>query len=108
MVRGYLTVLRAQKAEEVSSRRVKALERQAAQAQAFFDGGIIPKNDLLKAEVELANARQTLIRVQNQVEFAKASFNHTLARDFNTAVDLEEPQELPPLQSGLDAAVQTA
>jgi hypothetical protein len=39
---------------------------------------------------------------------AKTSFNHTLARDFNTAVDLEEPQELPPLQSGLDAAVQTA
>jgi outer membrane protein len=108
VVRTYLTVLRAQKAEEFSSQQVKALEAHAAQAQAFFDGGVIPKNDLLKAEVELANARQTLIRAQNQVEFAKASFNHTLGRDLNTPVDLEEPQEMPPLPIGLDTAVQTA
>ena len=32
----------------------------------------------------------------------------TLGRDLNTPVDLEEPQEMPPLRIGLDAAVQTA
>jgi outer membrane protein TolC len=97
VVRAYLAVLRAQKGEDLSVQQVKALETQAAQAQAFFEGGALPKNDALKAEVELANARQNLIHAQNQVELAKATFNYTLGRDLDDPVLLEELLEIQPL-----------
>jgi outer membrane protein len=107
-VRAYIAVLRAQKAAELSTRQVKALEAQAAQARAFYEGGVIPKNDLLKAEVELANARQILIRTRNQVELARANFNYALGEDLDTPLQLEELQESPPSVVELKAAIQTA
>jgi outer membrane protein len=108
VVRAYIAVLRAQKAAELSTQQVKALEVQAAQAQAFYEGGVIPKNDLLKAEVELANARQILIRAQNQVELAEANFNYALGEDLDTPLQLEELQESPPSAVELKTAIQTA
>ncbi len=39
-----------------------------------------PLNDLLKAQVELANARQDLIVAQNNLETAKSNFNILLRR----------------------------
>jgi outer membrane protein len=108
VVRAYLAVLRAQKAADLSAQQVKALEAQAAQSQAFFEGGVIPKNDLLKAEVELANARQTLIRAQNQAELARASLNHALGQDLNTPLQLEEVQAPPPSTIAAEAALERA
>jgi outer membrane protein len=108
VVRAYIAVLRAQKAAELSTQQVKALEAQAAQAQAFYEGGVIPKNDLLKAEVELANARQILIRAQNQVELARAHFNYALGEDLDTPLQLEELQESSPSAVELKTAIQTA
>lgn len=108
VVRTYLAVLRAQKAEALSVQQVKALEAQAAQAQAFFEGGVIPKNDVLKAEVELANARQTLIRAQNQKELARASLNHALGQDLNTPLQLEEVEEVSLSTPDLHTALQMA
>jgi outer membrane protein len=108
VVRAYIAVLRSQKAAELSAQQVKALGAQAAQAQAFYDGGVISKNDLLKAEVELANARQVLIRTQNQVELAKAHFNYVLGQDLHTPVQLEELQEVQPSVIDLQGAIQTA
>jgi outer membrane protein TolC len=108
VVRAYIAVLRTQKATELSSQQVKALEAQAAQAQAFFDGGVIPRNDLLKAEVELANARQILIRAQNQVELARAHFNYVLGEDLNTPLQLDDLQEVQPAMVELKSAIQTA
>jgi outer membrane protein TolC len=108
VVRAYITVLRAHKAAELSAQQVKALEAQAAQAQAFYDGGAIPKNDLLKAEVELANARQVLIRAQNQAGLARANFNYMLGQDLDTPFQLEELQETQPSVVELQRAIQTA
>jgi outer membrane protein len=108
VVRAYIAVLRAQKAAELSAQQVRALEAQAAQARAFYEGGVIPRNDLLKAEVELANARQILIRTHNQVELARAHFNYALGEDLNTPLQLEELQEVQPAVVELKSAIQTA
>ena len=108
VVRAYIAVLRAQQAAELSAQQVRALEAQTAQAQAFYAGGVIPKNDLLKAEVELANARQILIRAQNQVELVKAYFNHLLGQDLDTPFQLDELLEIQPAGAEIQRAIQTA
>ena len=62
---------------EFRMRRVKSVEMLNAHrdvAENYFKVGMIPKNDLLHAEVELANGKQALVRANNAVELAKSQF----------------------------------
>jgi outer membrane protein TolC len=95
---GYFNILRAEKFRDVAQQQVKQFEAQLEVTKAFFEVGIIPKNDLLQAEVSLANARQSLVRAENDVATAKASFNTLLRREINaplSVVDILEYQPFP-------------
>jgi outer membrane protein len=85
---GYFTILRAEKFLVVAEQQVKQFEAQLEVTKAFFDVGIVPKNDVLQAEVRLANARQQLVRAANDLATAKASFNILLRREINTLFEV--------------------
>ena len=85
---GYFTILRAEKFLAVAEQQVRNFEAQLEVTQAFFDVGIVPKNDVLLAEVNLANARQSLVRAANDLATAKASFNILLRREVNTTFEV--------------------
>ena len=85
---GYFTILRAEKFLGVAEQQVKQFEAQLEVTKAFFDVGIVPKNDVLQAEVRLANARQQLVKVANDLATAKASFNILLRREINTLFEV--------------------
>jgi outer membrane protein len=85
---GYFNILRAEKFLLVAQQQVKQFEAQLEVTKAFFDVGIVPKNDVLQAEVNLANARQSLVTAENNVATAKASFNILLRRDINMAFNV--------------------
>jgi outer membrane protein TolC len=85
---GYFTILRAEKFLAVAEQQVKNFEAQLEVTQAFFDVGIVPKNDVLLAEVNLANARQQLVKAANDLATAKASFNILLRREVNTPFEV--------------------
>ena len=77
-------------------------------AQAFYDVGIIPRNDLLYAEVELANGRQFLLRAENGLEMAKSKFNTLLRREINAPVEIEDILNDRPFETPLDACIAAA
>ena len=85
---GYFTILRAEKFLAVAEQQVKNFEAQLEVTQAFFDVGIVPKNDVLLAEVNLANARQSLVKAANDLATAKASFNILLRREVSTPFEV--------------------
>ena len=85
---GYFNILRAEKFVDVAKQAVKQFEAQMEVAKAFFEVGIIPKNDLLQSEVRLANARQALVRAENDLALAKSSFNILLRRDINEPLNV--------------------
>ncbi len=85
---GYFNILRTEKFQTVAEQQVKNFEAQLEVTKAFFDVGIVPKNDVLQAEVQLANARQSLVRAGNDVATAKASFNILLRREINTPLEV--------------------
>ena len=85
---GYFTILRVEKFLGVAEQQVKQFEAQLGVTKAFFDVGIVPKNDVLQAEVRLANARQQLVKVANDLATAKASFNILLRREINTLFEV--------------------
>jgi len=92
----YLTILRAEKFLLVAQQQVKQFEAQLEVTKAFFDVGIVPKNDVLQAEVSLANAIQGQVKAENDVATAKAAFNILLRRDINEPFSVVDILEYKP------------
>jgi TolC family type I secretion outer membrane protein len=66
---------------EVREQSVTLLEEQLRDAQSRFDVGAVPRFNVLRAEVELANARPPLIRSQNDLRLTKEALVKLLAID---------------------------
>ncbi len=86
----YFGILKAEKLEKVAVQAVEQLEAHLRVAQAFYDEGIIAKNELLQTEVQMAQANQNLIRAKNSVELAKSIFNKLLRRGLDSEVTIED------------------
>jgi outer membrane protein len=105
---GYFSILRAEKFVNVAQQQVKNFEAQLEVTKAFFDVGIVPKNDVLQAEVQLANARQGLVKAENDLATAKSSFNTLLRREINTPFQLVDILEYKPFPMSFEASLEEA
>jgi outer membrane protein len=86
----YFGILKADKAFEVAKKAVESLASHVEVAQNFYDVGMIPINELLKAEVELSKARHELMRARNSARLARASFNTVLSRSIEAPVQVKD------------------
>ncbi len=106
----YYNVLRTQRLLETAKQSVEMLKAHCDVAKNFFRVGLIPKNDMLQAEVELANGSQALVRAQNAVELAKSRLNTVLKRDLLFPVNVVDVLDYKPFtqsyQDCLDVARQ--
>jgi outer membrane protein len=105
---GYFNILNALKLREVAEQAVKQFEAQLEVTKAFFEVGIQPKNDLLLAEVQLANARQDLVRTENGVALAKSSFNNLLRREINEPLEVVDILEYKPFALSFEDCLEEA
>ncbi|MBF0507954.1 MAG: TolC family protein [Deltaproteobacteria bacterium] len=104
----YYTILRSVKAIEVAESSVQALASHAKVAKDFYDVGMIPENDWLRSEVELANAQQDLVRARNDFESSCAFFNTILRRDISIPVSVYDILTYTPCEKALDKYFATA
>ena len=86
----YYSLLKAIKLREISQETVAEIDAQKIVAENFYKVGMTPLNDLLQAQVELANAQQALIISQNNMESAEAYLNTVLRRPINAPITLED------------------
>jgi outer membrane protein len=66
---------------DVRQQSVTLLEEQLRDAQSRFDVGAVPRFNVLRAEVELENAKPPLIRAHNDLRISKESLVKLLAID---------------------------
>ncbi len=92
----YFNILIADKVVEVAEKDVASRKSNADVARNFYEVGMIPVNDLLQAEVEWADAQQTLVKVQNGARVTRSTFNVILAREVNAPVDVEDILDYKP------------
>ena len=104
----YFNILKASRILAVARQSLELLKAHRDTAQAFYDVGVIPKNDLLYAEVELANGRQSVVRAENGVEMAKSKFNTVLRREINAPVEIEDILNDHPFEKPLDDCIAAA
>ncbi|MBU4580865.1 MAG: TolC family protein [Proteobacteria bacterium] len=104
----YFNILKAGRIHAVARQSIERLTAHRDTAQGYYDVGIIPRNDLLYAEVELANGRQFLVRAENSLEMAKSKFNTLLRREINAPVEIEDALSDRPFTKPLDGCIAAA
>ncbi len=104
----YFDILIAEKAVEVAEKDVASRKSNVDVARSFYKVGMIPVNDLLRAEVELGNAQQNLIKARNRAQLARAAFNRILSRPINEPVEVEDILSYKPEQLSFDKLVTKA
>jgi outer membrane protein len=104
----YFNILGADKLVEVAQTTVESLTQTVKVARSFFEVGMIPVNDVLKAEVELASAEQSLVRAKNQAQTTRSIFNTVLVRRVTEPVEVEDILVFKPEVGEYDAYVKLA
>ena len=79
--KAFYQILLDQVQVNVREQSVKLLEQQLEDAKHRFDVGEVPRFNVLRAEVELANARPPLIRAQNDLRLSRETLVRLLAID---------------------------
>ncbi|MBM4333468.1 MAG: TolC family protein [Deltaproteobacteria bacterium] len=104
----YFYTLKAEKLKEVAEQAFKKVAAHREVARHFYEAGMIPKNDLLQAEVQLAQFQQNLVKAENGVELARASFNTLLRLGLEEIILMPEPLNYQPFTFPLEIAQQKA
>ncbi|RLA52761.1 MAG: hypothetical protein DRQ98_09680 [Gammaproteobacteria bacterium] len=93
---------------EVANSHVTSLNALVQDVENMHEQGMVPHNDLLSAQVALADARQEAIRVQNGLDIAKSTYNRLLNRSLNQVVKLDAASLRTRSQSNHARAVYSA
>lgn len=86
----FIQVLRAARSVATASEGVELLERQQRDTKLKFEYGLIARNDLLRIEVELSNARQNLLQAQGQQQIARRQLERNIGARLAPEEQLEE------------------
>jgi outer membrane protein len=106
--RAYYGLLQKEKLEMVAQQAVSQLQAQLEVAKNFYDVGMVPKNDVLQAQVNLANAKQDLVVAHNEVLMAQARFNTVLRRPVDASFAVADVLTYEPFSLAYDEVVATA
>jgi outer membrane protein TolC len=98
----YFKLLQNQKLYDIAQKTVVQISAQKDVADNFYQVGMTPLNDLLQAQVELANAKQELIVARNNFDNAESDFNTLLRRPINTPVILVDVLNYSPFEETLE------
>ena len=99
---GYYNVLQASNTVTLSKETVDRLADHLKNTQAQFDVGVVAKADVLRSQVELADAQQTLTKAQNAYDVAIANLDNVVGLSHDTKLNLSEGLEYKGYQNNLE------
>jgi outer membrane protein TolC len=105
---GYYNLLKTRKFEEVAMQSLEERKAHLKDSRAFYKAGLIPKNDMLQSEVQLAGAEIELLRAKNLSIMALARLNTLLRRPVETEIAVQDVLNYEPSDISWEHAVQQA
>ena len=104
----YYNLLKTRKFVEVARQSLEERKAHLKDSRAYFKAGLIPKNDMLQSEVELAGAEIELIRAMNLSIMALARLNTLLRRPVDTEIQVEDTLKYEPSEISWELAAEQA
>ncbi|MCK9281292.1 MAG: TolC family protein [Melioribacteraceae bacterium] len=74
----YWNYYKADEIKKVIEQTLQQMELHLKDTRSFFDNGLIPRNDMLKLEVQYSNTKLMLIDAENNSELARIAFNKAI------------------------------
>jgi outer membrane protein TolC len=99
----YWGLARAREIEKVIDETILQVAEHLKDVRAFFDQGLLTKNEVLRAELELSNAEILRIDARNAAEVALTALDNLIGLPLDTDVDLTTSAESQ--AAGLPAAI---
>ncbi len=108
VIEAYYGVIKARQVYEVAQSGVSSIKAHLDVANAFYNQGMIPKNDLLEAQVRYAESEQNLIIADNAIKLAESGLNLLLGRSLAEPVTIDTEIPMATLVESLDNSTETA
>ena len=86
---GYFGMLQADNMQKLGRESVDRLTDHLKNVQAQYDVGVVARVDVLRSQVELANAKQSLIQAENSYQIAEANLNKIVGLPMDTQLKLD-------------------
>ena len=100
----YYDLLEAEKLLQVAGEDVQRYEAHKKDADVRYNAGVVTRNEVLEADVTLADSRQRYLTADNLRSLRASRVNSLLLRPLNEAVQLEEVKKTPSAGITLDQA----
>lgn len=108
VVNGYYGVLQAADSQRLCEDSVMRLREHLKNVQAQYDVGVVAKVDVLRSQVEVANAEQTLIKAENARAIAEANLNRIVGLPMSTELKLVDALQYAPYDNDLQYCLEYA
>lgn len=105
---GYYAVLQTRNLLQVARESVDNLNAHLRNVQLQFDAGTVAKSDVLRSEVEVANAVQNQIKAQNNYDLAVASLNNVIGAALETQWEIREDLSYTKVEADLVQGIRSA
>ena len=86
---GYFGMLQADNMQKLGRESVERLADHLKNVEAQYEVGVVAKVDVLRSQVELANAKQSLIKAENAYQIAEANLNKIVGLPMDTQLKLD-------------------
>ena len=86
---GYFDMLQADNMQKLGRESVERLADHLKNVEAQYEVGVVAKVDVLRSQVELANAKQSLIKAENAYQIAEANLNRIVGLPMDTTLKLD-------------------
>lgn len=104
----YYNVLQAEKNVALADEAVQRLTQHLSIVQAQYSEGTVIKSDVLRTEVELAQAKQNHSKAKNTCRLASSQFATLLGLPADQNIALADIRETVAYDGSIDQAIQTA
>src|SRR5262249_7346685 len=104
----YYNVLRTQALRRIASEAVRRADDELDVARKLAKGGVIEREKVLRAEVQLAESQRLLDASNEAVGVALAALNLAIGINSTAPIRVVEPAEVPPFTPTLDDCLRTA
>lgn len=104
----FYTIARAQAFVGVSLENLDSAREHWRLAAARYEAGAVPRFDVMRAEVEVANAEQDLISAETAVETVKATLKTLLGLDVTREITIDVSPDQAPIEVDSRACIELA
>jgi outer membrane protein len=91
----YLDLLESEKLLQVAREEVQQYEAHKKDTETRYGAGVVTKNEVLQADVTLADSRQRLLTAENLRSLRESKLNSLLLKPLNDAVQPDEVKASP-------------